>query len=145
MDRIDCLLLVVILGCLTIGCSQDRPPANGRNIREGLSGKSQLPKNAWDIMKIKSAEVHFTSFGMSLDRRKDWDKLKIPRVIHVEDQAEIERLLSFFPGVGRGLKSRQADPWGGVMKIRFTKADGTVLNVATNLNALIPWIPETKI
>jgi len=68
-------------------------------------------------MEYTSAEVKVI-YGRLANRTK-----------RIEDQAEIRRLLSFFPGVGRGQHSPVAEPWDGAVKVHFTKADGSVVRV----------------
>ncbi len=121
MNRIARLLLVTVLGTLAIGCGRDEPPANGRSTGDGSGRKSQAPRTEGNAMQYTSAEVTFLS-GDLANRTK-----------RIEDQTEIQRLLSFFPGAGRGHKGPEPPaPWINTLVIQFTRADGTVLRLTSN-------------
>ncbi|MBC8869293.1 MAG: hypothetical protein H8E44_07735 [Planctomycetes bacterium] len=117
MNRIACLLLLTAFGAIATGCGRDAPPANGGGSGGAPRGESQSPNNERDAVEYTSAEVRVI-YGRLANRTK-----------RIEDQAEIGRLLSFFPGVGRGQHSPVAEPWEGAVKVHLTKADRSVVRV----------------
>lgn len=121
MNRIARFLLLSVFGTLSIGCGEDRPAANGRSAGDGSRQQSQPPKSERDAMKYTSAEVKFLS-GDLANRTK-----------RIKDQTEIQRLLSFFPGAGRGREGPEPPaPWVELLVIQVTRLDGTVLKVTSS-------------
>ena len=118
MNRTAAILLLALYGFVAIGCNRDDQPANSEG--DGPPGQSQLPQTERDAMEYTSAEVRIL-YGDLANRTK-----------RIDDQREIQRLLSFFPGVGGGRKSASAAPWEPAVELLFTSAEGTVLRVTTD-------------
>ncbi|MBC8869295.1 MAG: hypothetical protein H8E44_07745 [Planctomycetes bacterium] len=106
MNGIARFLLLTAFGTLAIGCGRDDPPANDR---------------ASGAMEYTSAEVRIL-YGPLANRTK-----------RIKDQTEIQQLLSFFPGAGRGQKPPEPPgPWDHAVIVDFGRADGTLLRVTSN-------------
>ncbi len=105
MNTIARFLLLTVCGTLATGCGRDAQPAN----------------NERDAIEYTSAEVKIIRGDLA------------GRTKRIEDQAEIRRLLSLFPGVGTGKKGPEPPaPWIQAMIIRFTRSDKTVVTVTTS-------------
>lgn len=123
MNRIATFVPVAVFGILAIGCDRDDPPANNPGPGDGSPAHSQPPESKRDVMEFTTAEV--TIVWDDQDRRVNLTK-------RIAKQTEIRRLLSFFPDVGRGQHSPVAEPWEGAVKVRFARADGSVVTVRSD-------------
>jgi hypothetical protein len=114
-------LLVTLFATLAIGCRGNEAPPTSAGAGDPPVPQSQPPKPEGDVMEYTSAEVNI-GYGPLADRTK-----------RIEEQAQIQQLLSFFPAAGSGLTGPEPPaPWVNAVVINFTRADGTVLKVTTN-------------
>lgn len=56
----------------------------------------------------------------------------VNQTMRIEDPKEIERLISFFPNLGKGKHSQKAAGWITLVDINLYKDDETVVNVKSN-------------
>jgi hypothetical protein len=91
-----------------------------------LHGCTASSENASNNIKFVRAEVcyYFTPSGRRIPDRKQ----------PITDPATVQRLVSFFPGVGEGRESDTAGGWEASVRIRLLADDGKTVTISSDFD-----------
>ena len=119
--------VTTLCGVLATGCGRDRiGPPDSRGNKNSSHGQFEPPGTERKAMEYTRANVRIV-YDPDTARYAD-------RAVVIEDEAELQRLLSFFPGIGQARKSDLAHGSDDAVVVSFTKSDGTTLKVSSDFD-----------
>jgi hypothetical protein len=125
--RLGAAILFGTAAALGVGCGRGRDTAGSGAAAEADMRPAVAESDAADGRESKP---HYTSAELHFVGDPQWRTLDV--LFHIEDQREIEHLLSYFPHAGEDRRSDMFAPWETALWARFVRDDGHVLAVGSD-------------